>query len=107
MGDEDVYYREFTDEEEHNFENFINSRSLMQYMCNYQDLIVGNYYVMKFKDNQYLIFCQIYINDKRLTSRSIMLLSVSLLQTGIKLSVYHLDLKSDEHDQMNILFVER
>jgi hypothetical protein len=51
MEDEDIYYREFTVEEDQNFENFMNSRSLMQYMYKFPDLIVGNYYVIKFKDN--------------------------------------------------------
>ena len=51
MGDEDINYRDFTALEERNFEDFMNSRNLMSFMRRYPYLIVGSYYVMKFKDD--------------------------------------------------------
>jgi hypothetical protein len=51
MGDEDINYRDFTTLEERYFEDFMNSRNLMRFMRRYPYLIVGNYYVMKFKDD--------------------------------------------------------
>ena len=51
MGDEDIYYRDFTDLEERNFESFMNSRNLNRFMRRYPYLIVNSYYVMKFKDD--------------------------------------------------------
>jgi hypothetical protein len=51
MSDENISYRDFTNSEERNFEDFMNSRNLMRFMRLYPYLIVGNYYVMKYKDN--------------------------------------------------------
>jgi hypothetical protein len=51
MGDEDINYRDFTVLEERYFEDFMNSQNLMRFMRRYPYLIVGNYYVMKFKDD--------------------------------------------------------
>ena len=51
MGDEDINYRDFTALEERYFEDFMNSHNLIRFMRRYPYLIVGNYYVMKFKDD--------------------------------------------------------
>ena len=51
MADQDINYRDFTILEERYFEEFMNSRNLMTFMRRYPYLIVGNYYVMKFKDD--------------------------------------------------------
>jgi hypothetical protein len=51
MGDEELSYRDFTNLEERNFEDFMNSRNLIRFMRRYPYLVVGNYYVMKFKDD--------------------------------------------------------
>jgi hypothetical protein len=49
--DEDINYRDFTPLEERYFEDFMNSRNLMRFMRRYPYLVVGNYYIMKFKDD--------------------------------------------------------
>jgi hypothetical protein len=51
MADQDISYRDFTALEERYFEEFMNSRNLMTFMRRYPFLIVGNYYIMKFKDD--------------------------------------------------------
>jgi hypothetical protein len=51
MGDEDINYRDFTALEDRYFEDFMNLPNIMRFMRRYPYLIVGNYYIMKFKDN--------------------------------------------------------
>ena len=48
---EDINYRDFTVSEERYFEEFMNSRNLMTFMRRYPYLVVGNYYIMRFKDD--------------------------------------------------------
>ena len=51
MSYQDISYRDFTALEERYFEEFMNSRNLMTFMRRYPYLVVGNYYIMRFKDD--------------------------------------------------------